>query len=135
MNTADTVTIKLTVGELAALVDGTPSVYNALQTDAARKACAHRVASDWDGITSKLAGALDAVGPVETREFEVIPGRRYLKVAEWLGSREHGQRTMRWFVDKTDDVIYVAESWTKPNLCHRLNAEQRAYVRSIVPGL
>lgn len=67
-----------------------------------------------------------------SRQFDVIPGRRYNLVAEWLGSREDGQRTARWFYDTRDDVWYVAESWTRPNKRHMLNAEQRAYVETVI---
>jgi predicted lipoprotein with Yx(FWY)xxD motif len=57
------VTLTLTLGELAALIDGTPSVYNALQTHEARLACRDRRASDWEPLTAKLAEALDHTAP------------------------------------------------------------------------
>ena len=67
-----------------------------------------------------------------TPELDTIPGRKYLKVAEWLGGRATGQRTVRWFKDMTTGTWYVAESWKRPNLSRRLNAEQVAYVEQLL---
>lgn len=69
---------------------------------------------------------------VERREFDVIARRRWTLVAEWLGDRETGQRTARWFRDNDTGVWYLAESWKRPNLIRRLNAEQVAYVESVI---
>lgn len=66
------------------------------------------------------------------REFDVIRRRRWVLVAEWLGSRENGQRTARWMQDTQTGLWYMAESWKRPNLGRPLNAEQTAYVESVI---
>ena len=53
-------------------------------------------------------------------------------MAEWLGSREDGQRTARWFRDEQSGRWYVAESWMRPNLRYPLKAEQVAFVESLL---
>jgi hypothetical protein len=66
------------------------------------------------------------------REFDVIPRKRWTLVAEWLGSRDDGQRTARWFKDNETGLWYTAESWKRPNLRHQLNDDQAAYVESVI---
>jgi hypothetical protein len=66
------------------------------------------------------------------RDFDVLPRRRWTLVAEWLGSREDGQRTARWFRDNSTGRWYVAESWKRPNLRHPLTSEQTAHVESVL---
>lgn len=68
----------------------------------------------------------------EARQVDLITRRRYDLVAEWLGSREDGQRTARWFHDKQTGAWYVAESWKRPNLNRPLNAEQTSYVEGLI---
>jgi hypothetical protein len=75
---------------------------------------------------------LEEAAAYKLPDLDVIPGRKYLKVAEWLGSRDDGQRTVRWFKDTQTGTWYVAESWRRPNLRRPLNAEQTAYVESVV---
>jgi hypothetical protein len=62
------------------------------------------------------------------RQFDVIPGRRWTKVAEVIG----GQRSAIWFQDTQTGRWYAAESWKRPNLRHPLNDEQAAFVESVL---
>lgn len=71
---------------------------------------------------------------LQTCPFDVIPGRRYVKVAEWLGGRDSGQRTARWFHDLQTGSWYLAESWKRPNLRRRLTAEQVLDVQRRIAG-
>lgn len=45
------------------------------------------------------------------REFDLIPGRKYVKIAEWLGSRTEGQRTVRAFYEPATGFVYYADGW------------------------
>lgn len=65
------------------------------------------------------------------KRLELIPRRRYVLVAERL-SPAIGDRTARWFYDKQTGTWYLAESWKRPNLGRPLNAEQVAYVETLL---
>lgn len=68
----------------------------------------------------------------QVREFDIIEGRRYRHVVEWLGSRETGQRTARWSFDKQDGAWFMSAGWKRPNCRARLTAAQSAFVESVI---
>ena len=62
------------------------------------------------------------------REFAVIRGRRWTKVAEYLSN---GQLTARWFYDEETHETREAEGWHKPRKW-RLGGNGADFVRMIV---
>jgi hypothetical protein len=74
------------------------------------------------------------MGPeIKPLDLDVILGRKWVKVAEWwIGGREDGQCSARWFQDTESGRWFVAESWKRPNLRRPLNAEQSAYVETLL---
>lgn len=67
------------------------------------------------------------------RMFKTYTGRKYLKVAEYLGSErlEH-DLTVRWFKNLQTGQWFNAASWQRPNLNQPLSAEQAAYVEGLL---
>lgn len=70
------------------------------------------------GHTPEQMGELSAAEPErrdivadDGREFGILRGRRWTRVAEFLSN---GQLTARWFIDETTGEVRQSDGWKKP---------------------
>jgi hypothetical protein len=61
--------------------------------------------------------------------YEIFDARKYRHVAAILSN---GQRTARWSQDKTTGQWFVTKGWKIVNRDQPLNAQQSAYVESLL---